>query len=396
MKYISYNKFIRNTVLISTLIITILFVIYGVFIQSHSIEKSIQNDSKLVSNLVFENLYTIMKSGGTKEDLDRKIYEIMDHMPQVDVKIVKPGEDESEFEKNETKILHQIDHIEFASPVFYKSECISCHMNSKVGDIAAVMYIEYPIVNLKVSIKEIGIMIAILFIISIVVIFIIWYIYLSKYFVIPIKELISQMKNISTHKDLEKEIVIETVIQEVKDIEDVFNEQNKKLHKIYYELENISNTDVLTNVANRKRFDEYSQIILKGAKRHNYTFSLILIDLNKFKPINDTYGHDVGDEILILFSNIVKNSIRESDLFFRIGGDEFVLLLPHTTTNNTLALINKIKENCENNKYIKDDLTITLSASFGVSEYIKDGEDIQSLLKVADKKMYEEKNGIKN
>ena len=391
MKYISYNKFIRNTVIISTLIISVLFTIYGVFIQSHSIEKSIQNDSKLISNLVFENLYTIMKNGGAKEDLDKKIKEIMKHMPDVNIEIGKDERDE-EFDGDETEVLEYIDHIEFTSPVFFKQECLSCHKGASAGEVAAVMHIEYPIVNLKVSIKDIGLMVAILFIISIVVIFVIWYIYLSKYFVNPIQELIEQMKNISSHKDLEKDIVIETVIQEVKDIEDVFNDQNKNLLKTYNELESISNTDILTNTYNRKKFDEYSGVILRGAKRHNYPFSLILIDLNKFKIVNDTYGHDVGDEILVLFSEIVKKSIRESDLFFRVGGDEFVLLLPHTVLENTSTIIDKIKTNCESTKYEKDNILITLSASFGAAEFIKDADDIQGLLKIADKRMYEDKS----
>lgn len=397
MKYISYNKFIRNTVIISTVIIAILFAIYGIFIQSHSIEKSVKTDTSMMSNLIFQNLYTVMKKGGTKEELDEVIKNSKENMPNVNISIIQNPKDSKDyiqkvFETKEAEVFNKMSHIDFAYPVIYKNECTQCHTTAKAGDIAAVMHIEYPLIDLKVSLKEISLMIAILFLISVIVIFIIWYIYLRKYFVHPIEDLISQMREIKSHDDLKKKIKINTVIKEIKQLQKVFNNQNSKLFNTYYELENLSNTDNLTKINNRKRFEEYSSVILKSAKRYDFPFSIMLIDLNKFKPINDTYGHDVGDEILIHFTNTVNGVIRESDVFFRVGGDEFVLILPHTKTQDTIPIIQKIKESFKNDTYVKDDITIEISASFGVSEYPQDGDELEMLLKVADTKMYEDKN----
>lgn len=397
MKYISYNKFIRNTVITSTIIISIIFAIYGIFIQSHSIEKSIKNDSKVMSELIFQNLYTVMRDGGTKKDLEEIIERSEKNLPNIHINIVKTPDYQDKyiqevFKTKEPEVFHHIDHIDFASPVIYKDECITCHTNAKSGDLAAVMHIEYPISQLKVSIKEITILIASLFLISIVVIFAIWYKYLNRYFVKPIKDLITQMNQITTHKDLKNSITINTIIQEVKEIEDVFNKQNTRLFDAYDELETMSNIDILTKIYNRKKFDEYSNMILLSAKRYNFPISFVLIDLNKFKTINDTYGHDVGDDILILFTKIVKNSIRESDYLFRLGGDEFVLILAHTTQKDTHFILDKIKENCKANKYTRDDIEIVTDASFGVAQFPLDGDDIDTLLKVADIKMYEDKN----
>lgn len=397
MKYISYNKFIRNTVITSTIIIAILFAIYSIFIQSHSIEKSVKTDTSIMSNLVFQNLYTVMKKGGTKEELDEAIERSKENMPNVNIKIINSFDTKDEyikkaFETKESEVFNNISHIDFIYPVLYKNECLQCHTNAKVDDVAAVMNIEYPLTNLKVSVKEISLMIAILFLISIVVIFVIWFIYLRKYFVTPIENLISQMKLINSHKDLKEKIKIDTIIKEIKQLETVFNTQNTRLFDTYHELESLSNTDNLTKINNRKKFEEYSSVIIKSAKRYDFPFSIMLIDLNKFKPINDTYGHDIGDEILIHFSKIVSEIIRESDVFFRIGGDEFVLILPHTKVEDSISIIKKIKDSFKNNKFIKDDITIEISASYGVAEYPKDADELEKLLKVADTKMYEDKN----
>ncbi|RXK13904.1 hypothetical protein CP965_00195 [Halarcobacter mediterraneus] len=395
-KTISYNKFITNTILISISVVVVLFVIYGTYIQSSSIEKSIRNDAKVVSSLVFQNLYTVMKNGGDKENINQMILELEESIPDIEIKILNPDSLPKDFKVNRENLkvsTHVKDgqYVELKSSIYYKEECLSCHQKVKIGDLAAVTQIDYPILNLKISLKEIVLLTTFLFLITITVFFSIWYMLLKKYFVQPINSLIEQIKKITSHEDLENKVYIDTSLKEVKELEKTFNEQNKKIVESYKDLEYISNTDSLTKVLNRKRFDEYSEMLSKTCKRYNKIFSLMLVDLNGFKLINDTYGHHIGDEILVLFSTLVKSTIRETDQFFRTGGDEFIILFPNTEIENIQIIIDKINDKFEETPYSKKDLKIIISASFGVSQFGIDGVDIDQLKAVADERMYKDK-----
>lgn len=378
-------------------VIVVLFVLYGTYIQSHSIEKSIKNDAGVMADLIFQNLFTVMKNGGDKQKLDALVMDLHKSIPEVSIKIVKPDEifsfslGKEVFLSKEASIERQDDRIVFAKPIVYSQKCLACHTASKSNEVAAVTMMEFPILNLQISLKEIIMMASILFVLIISVFFIIWYIFLRKYFVEPIEHLVSQMKEISSHEDLHAKVFIDTSIKEVKQIEKAFNKQNEELMHSYNNLETISNTDPLTGIFNRKKFDEYADIIIKNSKRYNHELSLIMIDLNKFKFINDTYGHHVGDDILKMFSTIVNASIRESDHFFRTGGDEFILLLSDTSEEGAHNIIRKIELQLLEKTYNKNNLNIEISASFGVVQYSEELSSIQDMLTCADARMYEDK-----
>lgn len=392
------NKFVQKSVLIFIIIITSLFLIFGVYMQNKNIEISIKNDAGIVADLVFQNLYNIMKNGGNKELLDIAIKDIENNLPDATIKILR-NSDQLDIEnlknvfssKNEDIYTHG-NHIDFASPILFKRECLSCHKTSNVGDVAGVILIEYPILNLQISLKEIFYMIAVLFIIVIFVFVLLWYYFLKKYFVNPIHQLAKRIDNIDSPEDLTTNIFINSSIVEIKQIENSFNQQNQKLISSYNILEKNSSIDELTGIFNRRKFNEYSNLIIKNTKRYENSFSLLVIDLNKFKFVNDTYGHNVGDEILILFTKIVSSHIRESDYLFRVGGDEFILLLPNTDKKNSKKLVKKLKVAFKKEPFFVGDIKIFIDASFGISEYGEDGYTIKELLAISDKRMYENKN----
>ncbi len=396
-KYISYNKFIRNTLLISLISVIVLFIIYSKYIQSSSIEKSIEDDTKVMSDLVFQNLYTVMKNGGNIEDINNTILNLEKNIPHVNIKIIKDITDTNKkivndvFLNKTNDVVRHNDHLDFATPIIYKNECLKCHTNAKVDDVAAVTLIQHPILDLKISLKELLTMITILFILIIIVFFTSWYYFLNKYFNKPIKDLVTQIDATSNHHDLKNNIIINTPIKEIKHLESVYNKQNKELFDSYKSLEEQSVTDSLTGVFNRKKFDEYCNFLMNNAKRYNDIFSLVVIDLNKFKPINDTYGHDIGDEVLIFFSQIISQQIRKNDLFFRTGGDEFILLLPKANLEESTKIVDKLKNKFKKTHFKSKDLEFEIYASYGIAQYDSTMEDITQLVKMADQKMYEDK-----
>jgi len=394
---ISYNKFIRNVILLSILSIIVLFLLYSNFIQYKSIEKSIKEDSNVMAKLVFQNLYTVMKMGGDKELINETISKIEKNISNVNVSIVKNNNEKmgiinDAFISKEPQIHKQTKSLEFATPILFKQECLLCHKTSQIDDVAGVILIEHPILDIKISLKDILMMIFILFVLIILVFFTTWIYFLRKHIIQPINDLISQISKHKTYKDLKNEIIIDTNIKEIKLLEKAFNIKNRALYSSSSKLEKASNKDHLTGIYNRRKFNEYSTLLLKDAQRYGHIFSLVLIDLNKFKAINDTYGHTIGDNVLIFFSQIINKSIRETDYLFRMGGDEFYLLLSNTTNNESIVIVRKLQEKLKNSKFISENIKLEINASFGIVQYGLDADKIEDLVKIADKRMYANKN----
>lgn len=401
-KYISYKKFIYVVMFSSIIIISGLFLLYTSLIHSNSIKESIKEDSNVMTELIFQNLYTVMKSGGDKELLDNTIKNLEKKIYHIKLNIVQKADDtSSEIIKNsfltkKSEIFQKDFNIQFIAPILFRQECLQCHTKAQVNDVAGVIFKEHSILDVKLSFQEIIFMTFILFIIVIFVFFNIWVYFLKKYFINPIQDFISQISIHQTHNDSKTKILIDSKIREIKFLEEVSNLKNEELFKSYNKLKKSNYTDSLTGVFNRKKFDEYSIITINNAKRNDIPFSLIMIDLNKFKPINDTYGHHIGDDILILFSQTIKKAIRETDYFFRLGGDEFCLILNNTDTTGANIIVKELQEKLLKTKFIKDDIKIEISASFGIAQYIVDGNNIDELIKMADFRMYENKKVTHN
>lgn len=156
------------------------------------------------------------------------------------------------------------------------------------------------------------------------------------------------------------------------------------------ELEHATVTDALTQVKNRHYYNSQIRKECATANRYFYPLSLVVFDIDHFKKINDSHGHDVGDSVLVEYTRLVSMYLRESDVFCRIGGEEFVLILPHVTKSDAYKIADKIRTRVQEYKKI-----VPVTMSFGVTEYHK-SEDVESLFKRADMALYEAKNNGRN
>ena len=150
-------------------------------------------------------------------------------------------------------------------------------------------------------------------------------------------------------------------------------------------------TDALTGLYNRRLFDEYSEKELNRAKRYNQQLAFVILDVHKLKEVNDRRGHLQGDQILQLAATTLRKTMRASDFAFRIGGDEFALLLPETDPEQANTLCRRIRSQYENDiREMKLDVGVTLD--FGIAVHPHDGDSKRTLLGLADKRLYELKN----
>ena len=153
----------------------------------------------------------------------------------------------------------------------------------------------------------------------------------------------------------------------------------------------LATLDELTLISNRRGFTGLAKHSINICRRKGLAASILLFDLNKFKPINDTYGHAEGDRALLVFANIMRKVFRESDVFGRIGGDEFAVLMMDVDTENTQRVIERFQaEITAYNQQAQRGYDIEYSIGF-INTLVDDNVDIDYLLAEADKKMYAEK-----
>ncbi|MCM3710733.1 sensor domain-containing protein [Sporosarcina luteola] len=153
--------------------------------------------------------------------------------------------------------------------------------------------------------------------------------------------------------------------------------------------------DELTGLPNRRLFQEIMGQTLKEAKRNKENCALLYMDLDKFKWVNDHYGHSVGDELLKRLSKRVRRSLRESDVFARLGGDEFLVLLPDTEENEAMAIGERVLESLQEAWQIRGN-SFTTTSSIGIAMFPQDGATMDELMTNADNALYRAKENGRN
>lgn len=157
------------------------------------------------------------------------------------------------------------------------------------------------------------------------------------------------------------------------------------------EIYRLMTTDGLTQVANKRLFDEMFEQEVARAKRYQRTFSLLMIDIDHFKKINDTFGHLAGDSVLRQLGAVIGGRSRRNDVVARVGGDEFALIIPEIGLQSAMELGRKINRLVSETRFEFEGNDIDVSLSIGVAEWEQAFEDGQDLLKATDEKLYEAK-----
>ncbi len=154
-------------------------------------------------------------------------------------------------------------------------------------------------------------------------------------------------------------------------------------------------TDALTGLYNRRLFDEYCDKELNRARRYSQHLAVVILDLHRLKEVNDQYGHLKGDQVLQLAAATLRKTMRASDFAFRIGGDEFALLLPQTDPEQAITLCRRVRAQYENETRPLH-LDIGVALDFGVAVHPLDGEEKDTLLRLADERLYQLKHSSRS
>jgi diguanylate cyclase (GGDEF)-like protein len=164
------------------------------------------------------------------------------------------------------------------------------------------------------------------------------------------------------------------------------------------QLEELALTDALTGLPNRRAIENWATTQLSSALRHNFPFWVVIADLDHFKQVNDTFGHEAGDTVLKAFSKILKRCSRREDLCGRLGGEEFLLVLTYASRENALTVIERIRTELSSTPFTFGGCTVSVTASFGLAGFAR-GEKASTFSKLqglADAALYSAKRAGRN
>ena len=171
------------------------------------------------------------------------------------------------------------------------------------------------------------------------------------------------------------------IIDECEGLDVLINDLNKKALR-----------DPLTDCYNKKEIEILIEKFLKEFLRYSTPLSVMMIDIDYFKKVNDTYGHLAGDKILKEVVYVIENTIRQSDICGRFGGEEFIVILPNTKLNGAVKLAEKLRKNIQNHKFIFKNQKIFITISIGITSASK-SDSLFSLIERVDKALYKAKKG---
>lgn len=182
-----------------------------------------------------------------------------------------------------------------------------------------------------------------------------------------------------------------TLMQEVENLRRSMDGMSKRLAAT----EALADQDVLVPTYNRRAFVRELTRLQASVERYNSEATLVYIDLDNFKAVNDTYGHVAGDYVLKEFSERLVNSVRETDIVGRLGGDEFGLILSHTNRETANVLVSRLSKELQDNPMLWNGARLDVGMSYGIVK-VEQGRDVQDTMDLADSEMYLQKKKVKS
>lgn len=205
--------------------------------------------------------------------------------------------------------------------------------------------------------------------------------------------LIDQVQNdpMCLHRSIKNAVQRKQLEREFSRTVDLLRQRNQELEMLNQQLWKLSHTDELTGYFNRRHIVSRMEEEISRGLRYEMSLSIVLADIDHFKRINDTFGHLAGDRALQTIADLFRSKLRESDLIGRFGGEEFLLILPHTDLGGAEAFCHRLRDHVEKHPLQLGDQSITMTASFGVSTLSPDMDTSHKLLRIADRNLYRAK-----
>ncbi|MDP3291320.1 MAG: GGDEF domain-containing protein [Sulfuricurvum sp.] len=392
-----FGSFVKQVVVVSAVFGITLFVIYWLLV-SQSNRNPLKEQSKQTGRMIFSMFYTAMQNGWGQKEIDAMTYRINQDNKNLQVKLYRgplvdavygKRQEQGSFTMIDRDEMELVDNgtLRYHYAIKFEQACLRCHANANIGDDAGMLELTFPMGEFWVSSTYVFKIIGAIFIVTLFSISFVLYVMLKREFITPLDDFVVQVDRIMSHQDLRKEISVKTSIAELNHLKNAFNKIRAQLADSFDSIKLSAEVDELTGVFNRLKLNQ----ILAQYGHSRLECSIILFDLDKFKPINDTYGHDIGDEVLKRFASVIRENLKGRDYVFRLGGDEFLALLPHTSAHDAEMIAVQIEWELSTTPLVIESGMITIACSYGVA-YSEDVTHMfDELFRSADQSMFANK-----
>ncbi|KUJ72574.1 hypothetical protein AVO41_01845 [Thiomicrospira sp. WB1] len=353
-------------------------------LTNHVTDASVSN-----SKAMMVGLQALMKKGADSEELQKLVREMNQSFSQMDIQLAT-----TDFKKlDSVEVVRSEQNMTVHYPVKVEKQCIACHTEETVGSQKALITHQFPLSKVVFSLTDVMVLLVTFTLISFLIMFALTFLYLRFWVISPLKDLSHFIDQINSHDELDY-LSKRTNIYEIERIRHAFNRLGKALSDSYGKTVQAAHFDALTGVGNRRKMLDELVEELKQARESGSPFTIFLMDLNQFKPINDQYGHDVGDAALVHFATLLKTHFSERGQLFRMGGDEFLLVLNNTDQTNVPNIKKQVHDLLSEHPLEEGAFKQTLQTSIGSATYPDNATDVDALIKHADMAMLKDKNGL--
>lgn len=377
-----------------------------------------RREAQQTAAMVYEHLYSVMRKGWTRAEMDEIIHKLSNRLPNYEVEVVRgvpvaqqfgdlPGDAakrltdplvEKVLETRNDVFVGNAKAQRYGFAVKMQDECRKCHTQSKVGDVNGVIVVSIPTHYLHEPLEEAIQPLAILIAVGVLLLTFAIFVAIRVRVVAPVQEfsriVAERDEAIRTGEVSGKAIAPGPKWPtEVVHLAQSFNALMERVERDQRQLAHHSQHDSLTGLANRRRFDDFLSRCIAEANvgRGTQRFGLLLLDLDGFKPVNDTHGHAAGDAVLAAVAKALMATMRPSDLVARIGGDEFAVVAVDTTEPELRDLKDRIQDAVGRVQVRFGHSMLGAACSIGVASYGPQTQSAAALLESADAGMYADK-----
>lgn len=416
-RQITLGKLLISLSAIFLLLAFSLIIVLSGVVRERAVNDLATANAQKTSRLVFQSLYSAMRKGWSKHEIKDTIDQLNTSVPGLSIRIYRsdivarqygemPGERDaiaadralaSVMRNGSDMTLYQGEKsIRYLYSVRADKECVACHQDSSEGSVHGVIDVTYPIDSIKVSLNHVINPIVSYFMLVIGLVFAVLYFLLHRLVAVPLVKLVDVMQRISHEADFSHRVEGRHRIFELQRLSEYFNHLLTTVQNYNTRLEELSVRDPLTGLYNRRKFEEVLDQEIVRCERYFHTFSIIMVDLDNFKFINDTYGHPVGDLVLKELSVFLGADLRRGDLLARLGGDEFALILPDTPASTGQQVAHKLHKLLGEKEFDVPVGKIGVTASFSMVSYPDDGKTKEDIYSAMDVVLYKAKSLGKN
>jgi diguanylate cyclase (GGDEF)-like protein len=389
-------------------------------IRHQALHDLASEDVRQTSQIIFQSVYAVMTSGGDRKDIDTAVAGLGKTYPRLNVDFYSVSIRRSEIVNHQfgaflgdqqaverdpdlkrvmadgkESLLFPTDKaVRYLYPVLGEEKCLQCHTEGRAGAVFGVIDITYPVNELKVQFAYVINSILGYTLLMIASVFILLYIALRKLVAVPLRDFAATVRDIEPKLEFDRRVSLRYLVAELGQLSDDFNHLLGTIGGYSAKLVEFSTTDALTGLFNRRRFDEHLMEEIDRSNRYGSKFSVLMIDVDDFKHINDNYGHPAGDLALQKIAEIMRGSLRNVDVPARLGGDEFAVILPETVGANAMTVAQRLRTRVNSSVLHVPAGEVRITCSIGFISYPVNvpEKDKQALYKAMDDMLYKAKH----